>query len=106
MDLAFGVKHGMHLFYSTKLDFPGPRMMFAGSFMDGIAPSPTARICTFANNQHDLSGLSGQLRDTPLSSVPGAQKAWVITAEMLPAKMVMMVISATEIVAGPAKMVI
>jgi hypothetical protein len=65
MDLAFGVKHGMHLFYSTKLDFPGPRMMFAGSFMDGIAPSPTARICTFANNQHDLSGLSGQLRDTP-----------------------------------------
>lgn len=34
--------------------------------MDGIAPSPTAaRICTFANNQHDLSGLSGQLRDTP-----------------------------------------
>lgn len=22
-------------------------------------------ICTFANNQHDLSGLSGQLRDTP-----------------------------------------
>ncbi len=24
-----------------------------------------SRICTFANNQHDLSGLSGQLRHTP-----------------------------------------
>lgn len=23
------------------------------------------RICTFANNQHDLSGLSGELRHTP-----------------------------------------
>eukprot|EP00435_Cladocopium_sp_Y103_P056681 s338_g19.t1 len=45
---------------------------FKCSWVELVAPAPQLPrwfvshwICTFANNQHDLSGLSGQLRDTP-----------------------------------------